>query len=343
MLLVAAAVPQDAPPVGGAIAAREADWDALLAAGLDPRWLLPDAPRDARQPDLVREAEALLARDLAAGPGDPLRTLGDWVRALAPLADAPRERDARLRELLDARPALADVREPLEQLLRDASFRDARRWRPGKDRDDDGFWMGAAWDLRTEGRAPWSELEGATEAWQGATLVHADAAALLAAEQDLAAYDGHAGARYLRIAPRAFLRGADPDERPFAAVRTEFERDLPFPFGTYEYDLWTLYRVGGDGRLRAHVTTRSEDFHWLAGCDTHLPVATSDGELVALLVVRRFGFDLDGVPDGDGSRRDALREGLGNFKRTAEARAAARGGPLRPAEGVPAFVVRPPR
>ncbi len=331
-----------APRPPTSLAPRAASWSEVRAAGLDPAWLLPEEPRDGDQPDLVAEAEALLARELAGDEREPLRTLGDLVQALGPLRAQPRERDRRLRAFLDARPDLADVRGPIEELLRDGAFRDDD-WNPGDDRKDDGFWMGAAWDLRTERRAPWTELEGSHQAFQAATLIHADAATLLRTANELWRYEDHVGRDYERIEPRLHLRGEDPTGLPYAAVLTSFERDLPFPFGSSEYDLWTLYRIDARGRLFAHVTTRSPAFHWLAGHDVHLPVHTSTGTLVALLVVRRFGFDLDGIPDRDANRREALREGLGNFKRDAESLARERPSPLRPLEELPAFEVVPPR
>ncbi len=66
----------------------------------------------------------------------------------------------------------------------------------------------------------------------------------------------------------------------------------------------------------------------------------SDGAWVATLVVRRFGFDLDGVPDGDDARTAGIRSSLGALKLEAQARFAAGDGVPRTVAGrVPAFEV----
>ena len=78
------------------------------------------------------------------------------------------------------------------------------------------------------------------------------------------------------------------------------------------------------------IYSTSDDFYWLAGRDVYLPVETSDGELVAYLAVRHYGFDLDGVPDKGKNRREALRASLGNLRRKAEAIFAESGGVMRP-------------
>ena len=68
----------------------------------------------------------------------------------------------------------------------------------------------------------------------------------------------------------------------------------------------------------------------------------SDGEWVATAIVRWFGFDLAGVPDGDDARRAALRASLGSLKREAEALFRARDASRpRAVDGrVPEFEVR---
>ncbi|MFG0318762.1 MAG: hypothetical protein ACF8XB_15920, partial [Planctomycetota bacterium JB042] len=64
-----------------------------------------------------------------------------------------------------------------------------------------------------------------------------------------------------------------------------------------------------------------------AGRDVYVPVESADGEFVAMLVVRQFGFDLAGVPDGDGDRQAAIRSTLGNLRRRAEREYGDRGEP----------------
>lgn len=137
------------------------------------------------------------------------------------------------------------------------------------------------------------------------------------------------------------MRGEDPWGAPFAALKLRFRCDLPFPFSHYDCELAILNRVGRDGLVRCDIVSKSRDFLWLAGRDTFVPVHTSDGAWVATLVVREFGFDLRGVPDGDDARRAGLRASLGSLKREAEALFAARGdGPRIVTGRVPEFEVR---
>lgn len=116
---------------------------------------------------------------------------------------------------------------------------------------------------------------------------------------------------------------------------------LPFPFGSYEALVHMLHRLDARGRLVTDVYSTWADFLWLAGRDVCIPLHASDDAWVSTLVVRRTGFDLQGVPDGDGDRRSALRVGLGNLKREAEARFVRDGGvPRTVADGVPPLDVR---
>ena len=74
------------------------------------------------------------------------------------------------------------------------------------------------------------------------------------------------------------------------------------------------------------------------------PALVADGGFAGMLCVRAFGFDLDGVPDGEDDVRTSMRSSFGNLKRRADARYAehvARGGKPRVTKGaIPDFVVR---
>ena len=92
------------------------------------------------------------------------------------------------------------------------------------------------------------------------------------------------------------------------------------------------------------VHAACDDFHWLRGQDRVLPLETAEGAPAGLLVVRRYGFDLAGVPDGRSQREAALRSSLGNLVRRAERAFAASDGRLDALSGVlPRFPVTGPR
>jgi len=104
----------------------------------------------------------------------------------------------------------------------------------------------------------------------------------------------------------------------FAAHEIYFRCDLPFPFGDYECDLNVLTHTSGAGDLVTDIYSPSDDFRYMLGRDVLLPAETAAGETVAILRVRFFGFDLSGVPDSAGNRREAMRSSLGNLRRNAE-------------------------
>jgi hypothetical protein len=137
------------------------------------------------------------------------------------------------------------------------------------------------------------------------------------------------------------VKGKDGAGRPFRALRIEFESDLPFPYSHYDCDLRILNRVGADGLVRCDIWSPSKDFYWMAGQDLFVPLQTAAGAFAGLVLVRVYGFDLDGVPDGEDAVREALRGSLGNLKRRAEAAFRAGGGiPRTLRGGIPDFVVR---
>jgi hypothetical protein len=325
--LTALAPGGDPPPGTFELSPRPVGWQVLQARHYDLRWCLPAARTDGGS-DLTRDLRGLLATELAlelpaglARPGETtaLTTFGDlaaWV-GTRPLA----ERRALVEACLASRPEVAALHgEAVLQLLDDSRLLGSR-WDPDEDEDDDGLLEGSAWELPTEA-APWDEIGVDVIAEQGAVFVRSDLTSFKEVENDYSVYGDDVGEGYESIGPvrGSLVEGVDPDGRPFAAYRVAFEQDLPFPFGGYDCDLRVLNRMTAAGELEAHIYAEADDFHWIAGRDAFLPVRTSAGEAVGLLVVRVYGFDLDGVPDGRKHRRAALRGSLGNLKRKAEAR-----------------------
>ena len=316
-------------------------WEELSPEVFDLDWRLPRARRG-EGPDLLADLERLVAlRFEARGPeGEVLRSLADLAHAITS-AERPA---AWLDRVLASCPQLERAwgRSLRELLVEDQLV--AKRWDPGRDSPRDGILIGEAWDLTGEGE-PWSGFEVEPSAQQGAALIRADLATIKRVENDFRRYPENAGADYEEIYPvqSGYRRGQDPRGRDFAAVQLFFRCELPLWYPDYSCDLRMLTCVDDAGRLECHIYSKSDDFHWLAGRDVFLPLRASDspeGAPRGYLVVRQYGFDLDGVPDGDGDVRTALRGSLGNLKRRAEA--AAEQAPLEdPVEAqVPDFPVR---
>lgn len=315
-----------AEPAAELIEVRPVEVDAeRLAREFDTGWRLP--PRPADQPGLLPVLEALAeARFEATVDGVALRTLGDLVVAADGLG--PDQRVQWLERVLRAAPGLGDRRGVLEQLLLDRNLR-RDDWDAERDADRDGFLMGATWRPGGRGEAalpgPWRKLEVRPEIQQGATLVRADLETFKQVENDFRLYHDHRGARYewIRPEPGHYVRGEQQGGGIADSSLVVFRCDLPFPFDSYDCRLHVQNRLDARGRLSCDIYSTSGDFHFLAGSDVFLPVRTGDGAGVGFLVVRDFGFDLDGVPDGEDHCRAALRRSLGNLKLEAERRAAA--------------------
>lgn len=306
---------------------QRVSWDGLQAAGFDPAWrlgaVLPQAKGSAGQPRFdLAEAVERLAR-LETGVGPARTTFGD---VLAGASEARRDERANAAWIAEARARHAWFFEQagldLEQLL-DAWRVKRSDWDPGWDAPDDGLLHADALSLASARSAPWNGIDDAPRVQQAAALVFATPADVLAVAHDFPGYLGHVSHDYRAIAPHpgSHWRGLDDEGRDFAAVLLGVSCRLPFPFGGYEMDLWVLDQVQADGDVVTSVYTRSPDFHWLAGRDLLVPVLDARGRVVATLAVRQQGFDLAGVPEDDDIRRSALRAGLGNLRRRAEARA----------------------
>jgi len=285
-------------------------WSELDPAHFDRRWTLPEPPEGR---DLAAKMRALA--ELTFSDGARALRLGDLVTE-ARGVDPP-ERDPWLMSLETRAPALVgEWREALWQLLRDDHLF-SEKWRPSKDHPRDGILMAEGWEPAGEAGV-WNELEPHFE--QAAALFHVDMATIKRAENDYSTYPDRVGADYLEIhpVPGGHLYGEDEAGRPFRFVRIFFRSDLPFPFSSYACDLRILNRVDAEGLLHTDIYSPSPDFHYMAGRDVFLPVRDSADEIVAYLLVREFGFDVDDVPDRRRHRAEALRGALGNLKREAE-------------------------
>jgi len=305
----------------------------------DRQWSLPE-PRSVPGRDLLAEMRRLLALrfDLADPEGRRYQNFGDLAAAARALP--AKQREAWFTGLERAAPDLfGDWGAGFRQLLFDQRL-DTARWEPADESADDGMLFADSWAMQGEKSGPWGKLDVRPLMEQGAALVFADLATIKAVENDYRAYPGNVGADYEEIfpVPGSYYLGKDEAERPFSALTIRFTCDLPFPFSDYSTRLGILNHFDDAGVLSTDIYSTSSDFHWLAGRDVFLPVTTSDGEWVAFLLVRHFGFDLDGVPDGADDRRVALGGSMGNLKRNAErlwrARLAEAVEPLLPKNGL---------
>jgi len=304
----------------------ELAWEELSPAHFDLRWAVPRY-RGVPGRDLARELEDL------AGAG----AFGDLAHGVTDVPEA-----YRAPYLQNRTPeALSHRAEAVRELLLDARLLSAD-WDPTDDEPDDGFLQGESWPLAGEG-APWNDLRVDPVAEQGAVFVRCDLSTWKETENDFPRFHEDVGAEYEEVWPvdGTHFRGVDPDGGAFEAHAAFLRRDLPFPFGGYSFELELLARLDEQGRVVTQVYSTSDDFHWMAGRDVCLPVMTTEGRPVGLIVTRALGFDLDGVPDRGHHRVESIRGALGNLKRRAEALFRERGGEFGPLEGVlPDYPVR---
>jgi hypothetical protein len=303
-------------------------WSELSPDVFDRKWILPE-PRTVPGRDLLSEMRALLAQrfDFEDAGGRRYRSFGDLAAVASSFetfgpnaGDGAIQRERWFGGLERAAPKwMADWGAGLRQLLFDENLHDDR-WNPSKERDDDGMLFADSWAMEDESFGPWSGLDVSPLMEQGAALLHADLATIKAVENDYRVYSENVEADYDEIypVPGSYYLGKDDAKRPFTALTLRFTCDLPFPFSDYSTRLGILNRFDATGVLYTDIYSTSSDFYWLAGRDVFLPVTTSEGEWVAFLLVRHFGFDLDGVPDGADDRRVALGISMGNLKRNAE-------------------------
>ncbi len=332
--LAGTSTPSEVP----SMAPRTIAWSDLDSATFDIEYILPDdlalsPDGDGPAVDLVRTMRRLAADRFASKPGSTLTLtcLGDVIRAVRDSGGDVEGRERVLGRVRDEQPTLWKDLEPwISELLCDASFREGK-WDPDRDDPCDGFVFARPLSLKGRSEPVWKKRDSADLVQQAATLVFADLEAIKTAENDYPTYRGRPGSRYERVGPIAdtFVVGRDPRDNGFSALRMLFETDLPFPFSTFTCDVHILNRVDRRGQLVCDVYSTSKDVHWLAGRDHYFPVRASDGEWIATLLVRWFGFDLRGVPDDDGARRASMRSSLGGLRREAERVFRVYGGPPR--------------
>lgn len=325
--------------------ARRATWDEMAASVFDPAWIVPetrtdpDQPADRRPVDLLRRLRDLAARRFPARAGATIdrrtASFADLIAACRSFGADAKARDVFLDEVRRSRPEVwKECGDELLQLARDEFVR-SPKWDPAKDHERDGILHAAPYRIDCDGTEPWTKVEASRSVQQGATVFFADLDAIKTAENDYTAYPSNVGAAYewIRALPGHYVTGADPQGRPFSALRIEFRCDLPFPYSTYDCDLRILNRVDDDGHLRSDIWSAGEDFYWMAGQDVFLPLETVDGAFAGLLAVRVLGFDLRSVPDGESDVRESLRSSLGNLKRRAEREFEASGAKARTIRG----------
>ncbi len=294
------------------------DWNEVSDVAFDLDWRLPTKPGGSER-DLVTRMKVMLDQRFSATDDVPwARSFGDAVRALRDLS--PPERKRELATMRRAVPdAWAAYGHQLSDLLDDAIL-PTDDWDPTEPSTSDGFIEGPTYDVTKIKRAPWSDLDGATQLYQVATLMDADLVSIKAAENDYDAYlkRRHAGYEEVYAVRGSYRAGSKPDGTPFAAIKVYFRCDLPFPFSGYDGTLNVMSQLDTDGHLVTDFYCLGDDFYWMAGRDTCVPVYDSEGAWVTSVVVRQSGFDLTGVPDGSDERAASNRGILGNVKMLAE-------------------------
>jgi len=339
---------------------REVPLETLLSTRFDMAWILPETRsipgvEAAKQPvNIVKRAKALATMKFAppagtapgAAPERLTRSFGDLVAAVIAFGNDVKACDAWLSALQTNRPEIwKECGAELAQLTR-AEFLLGPKWDPEKDDDRDAIFTGRAFRADCEGTAPWSKIDGDPMAQQAIGLILADLETIKEVENDYSLYPSNVGANYMFIHGTAgsFCSATDASGRPINALGMQFRQDLPFPYSHYDCDLRILNRLDDDGHLVTDIYSPSKDFDWMAGQDVFVPILDGDGGFVGILCARVFGFDLDGVPDGEEDVRVALRASLGNLKRRADkafAEHVAKGGKPRTLKGaIPAFTLR---
>jgi hypothetical protein len=342
------------PPAAAAskpmMAPKPATWDEMSRDVFDPAWLLPEnlrvAAKEGSGPawELVPKMTELATRVADRSKDDPAapRCLGDIVLEVLKAPMQGKDMNSVFERVKKAQPELWKSVEPCIRELLCSTRLYAAKWDPDEDDACDGIFFARPLTLEGVSTAPWKKIDDSKLVQQCAVLAFADFEAIKEAENDYTTYPKRPHTKYRSIYPveGSFVVGEDPRKHAFSALRLFFSCDLPFPFSHYDCDLHILNRTDGSGSCVCDIYSTSKDFHWLAGRDVFLPVRTSDGTWVCTLIVRLFGMDLDGVPDGDDDRRAGMRTSLGSLKRDSEAAFGRYGGNPRTVEGrVPEFHV----
>lgn len=351
---VVTARPGDAAkPAGVAkpmVAPKSATWEEMTRDVFDTSWLLPEnlriATKEGSGPawDLVPKMKELAMRVESPSKDDPTapRCMGDIVLEVLKAPMQGKDMNSVFDRVKKAQPELWKAVEPCMSELLCATRVYSTKWDPDEDDACDGIFFARPLTIDGVSIAPWKKIDDSKLVQQAAVLVFGDFESIKEAENDYTNYPKRPGSKYEAIYPidGSFVVGEDAAKRNFSALKLFFRCDLPFPFSHYDCELHILNRTDAAGSFVCDIYSTSKDFHWLAGRDVFIPVRTSDGTWIATMIVRLFGFDLDGVPDGDDARRSALRGSLGSLKREAEAVFGRFGGNPRTVEGrVPEFRV----
>jgi hypothetical protein len=335
--------------------AHEAKWSDVTRDLFDTRWILPEmradpwASEDERPPDMRRNIEKLLTARFPGKDGETVdpRTVSfaDALVETHRLGGDVKLRDAFLDKLKRERPDAWRFYAPeLPQMGREDVL-DGDEWKPSKDSDADGMIFARSYRADCAHTAPWTGLDK-PRVQQAAIVVWADLDAIEEADKDYPSYRKNVESTYnsIYVPKGSYVKGVDDAGRPFAALRIVFQCELPFPYSHYDCDLRELDRIDAAGRLVVDAYSTSKDFNWLASEDVFYPLETASGEWVGTVIVRAFGVDLAGVPDGESDARESVRGYLGNLKRRADAAYrdhVARGGKPRTTRGaVPDVPVR---
>ncbi|MCH2100321.1 MAG: hypothetical protein MK209_00140 [Planctomycetes bacterium] len=312
---------------------REVSWKEFCELHFDPDWSLPIPTQKevGNLPiDLVAWFQEFATRDLNLSPGqkpgpkhEPTY-LADLILELAPFRTDTKLLLKRLDEREKQLPGLSkSERRNLDELLCDAGLFH-RKWAPQNNMHDDGILHLANWQLtdNKDRSELWRKRGGEDTVLRAATLVFADLESWSAAEDDCSSYFDQPGNRFevVEIPAESRVRATAPNGDRYRAQIFRILSDLPFPFSNYGGDNRVRMSLRPDGLLMNEIyLKKNKDFHWLAGRDVFIPIETKTGQFICLLVVQEFGFDLDGVPESESSRKEAIRAALGNKKRGAEA------------------------
>lgn len=330
---------------------QEPCWDDFVAKTFDPALCLPEPTASELKVDgevvqyLPKEMRAWVVRDFALTPTCEVPAehqpwlLGDIVRVLRPFKDDPQKFACELAALQQRLPGF-DARSAawVSELLRDTMLHDAD-WDPDEDEPDDGLLFTSAWELDTKvsGRHSfWRQRGGNDKVYQLAVLYFADSAAICDTALDFEQYKQHVDNRYdeIGMVANSLQQGTDAAGRSFAYYKLFYTWDLPFPFSSYDCDADVLIHFDAQNNLMTEMSARGDDLYWACAQSLFLPVLDRVGKQVCALMVQQFGFDLDGVPDGEGDRLQAYRSQVGSKKIFAEARFQKRKNGQKPAAAI---------
>lgn len=300
------------------IAPKAASWEDLREA-FPAQWEFPET--DARGTELPSAGFEHQLQRLATHPlfGTEAEHDAFYLGDLITICRSFSWRDEYVQSVLDSiRSHLSRTDFLLLQELFQCDGLAAKNWGPSNEKRD-GMAFGPTWDFP---ETLWMKHKGSRSVEQAATLIMADLPAIKRAEHAFSNYLSYAENTYLKVAPTlgSYLRVANKGANTCAAacLKVNFKADLPFPFTTYKMDLSILHRTRATEDLITFVYGRGKDIHWMAGYDRYWTIRNREGEPVATMLVRQLAFDLSGVPERSSDRREGLRSGIGNLRRSAE-------------------------